>query len=124
MFALSQEEVIQSITKTQGPGGVKIQHRDTVVSWLLEVAPHLEIHPETVGKGARYLDKYLARHRIPLTRLQELGCAALLVACKQRESDFCTPSLSWLENASCGAFTAQSLKKTEVSLCEALEWFI
>ena len=111
------------IIKTQGSGGVKIKHRDKTVSWLLEIAPHLEIHTETVEKGAVYLDKYLALQRIPLSQLQELGCAALLVACKQREPYFSTPSLSTLEYASGGAFTVDSLKEREVSLCDALEWF-
>lgn len=60
--------------------------RCILVDWLLEVHYKFKLVPQTLWLCVNILDRYLEKVTVERTRLQLVGVAALLLACKYEES--------------------------------------
>ena len=67
--------------------------------------------PETIFTIATYIDRYLSAKSVPLSELQLVGAAALLIAAKFEET-YQVPTVKQLISACAGQYTASQLLKT------------
>jgi G2/mitotic-specific cyclin-B, other len=60
--------------------------RTILVDWLLEVHYKFKLVPQTLWLCVNILDRYLEKRSVERTKLQLVGVASLLLACKYEES--------------------------------------
>jgi len=87
MYYLKQTEVRrhpspQYMTKQTD---VTPKMREILIDWLVEVHLKFKLNPETLFLTVNFLDRFLERRAVKRTKLQLVGCTAMLVACKYEE---------------------------------------
>jgi len=85
--------------------------RELLVDWIVQVHMKYRLEIEIVYRAVSLIDRFLERQSVPHTKLQLVGCAALIIACKT-ESQYSLPVDSIVRIAS-GAFTRDELIHAE-----------
>lgn len=98
------------------------QMRLLLVDWMVEVQQQLEFNHEILYLSVKILDLYLNRKRIEKEKLQLLGGAAMLVACKFEER--MAPPLDDFIFVSDNAYDRNELVKMEIDILRTLEYDI
>ena len=98
------------------------QMRLLLVDWMVEVQQQLEFNHEILYLSVKILDLYLNHKRIEKEKLQLLGGAAMLVACKFEER--MAPPLDDFIFVSDNAYDRNELVKMEIDILRTLEYDI
>lgn len=64
---------------------IKWNMRVMLVDWMMEVCDEFGLYRETFHLAATFVDLYLSRKECPIDRLQLLGAAGMMLACKMEE---------------------------------------
>ncbi len=56
--------------------------REILIDWLIEVHLNFQLQEETLFLVVNLLDRFLERRSVEKTKLQLVGCVAMLLACK------------------------------------------
>lgn len=59
--------------------------REILIDWLVEVHLKFKLQPETLYLTVNIIDRFLARRAVSRTKLQLVGCTAMLIASKYEE---------------------------------------
>ncbi len=94
--------------------------RGILIDWLIEVHNKFGLKEETLFLTAYILDKYLSIEFIPRSRLQLLGVASLMIACKQEE--ILVPCVSDLVFVTDNAYTKTEVLEMEKQILKTLEF--
>jgi len=98
------------------------QMRLLLVDWMVEVQQQLEFNHEILYLSVKLLDLYLNSKRIEKEKLQLLGGAAMLVACKFEER--MAPPLDDFIYVSDNAYDRNELVKMEIDILRTLQYDI
>lgn len=98
------------------------QMRLLLVDWMVEVQQQLEFNHEILYLSVKLLDLYLNTKRIEKEKLQLLGGAAMLVACKFEER--MAPPLDDFIYVSDNAYDQNDLIKMEIDILRTLQYDI
>lgn len=98
------------------------QMRLLLVDWMVEVQQQLEFNHEILYLSVKLLDLYLNTKRIDKEKLQLLGAAAMLVACKFEER--MAPPLDDFIYVSDNAYDTSELVKMEIDILRTLQYDI
>lgn len=98
------------------------QMRLLLVDWMVEVQQQLEFNHEILYLSVKILDLYLNTKRIEKEKLQLLGGAAMLVACKFEER--MAPPLDDFIYVSDNAYNRDELVKMEIDILRTLQYDI
>lgn len=98
------------------------QMRLLLVDWMVEVQQQLEFNHEILYLSVKLLDLYLNSKRIEKEKLQLLGGAAMLVACKFEER--MAPPLDDFIYVSDNAYDRNELVKMEIDILRTLKYDI
>lgn len=98
------------------------QMRLLLVDWMVEVQQQLEFNHEILYLSVKLLDLYLNSKRIEKEKLQLLGGAAMLVACKFEER--MAPPLDDFIFVSDNAYDRNELVKMEIDILRTLQYDI
>lgn len=95
--------------------------RNITAGWMVEVAIHFQLQPETLFLAVNLLDRYLSKSQaFPRNMLQLLAVTALMVAAKQEEVS--PPSVEVLTEIAAHCFTQEDLIRMEHVLLHELDW--
>lgn len=64
---------------------IKWYMRATLIDWLVQVHERFRLLPETLYLAVNYVDRFLSKRRVSLSRFQLVGSVALFVAAKYEE---------------------------------------
>jgi len=74
-----------SPTYMQKQTDINVKMREILVDWLIEVHIKFKLQPETLFLTVNLIDRFLERRAVSRTKLQLVGCAAMLIAAKYEE---------------------------------------
>ena len=85
-----------------------------LIDWMMEVSDEFNLSRETFHLAVTFTDLYLSRRQCSIERLQLLGAASLLIACKVDE--IVCPRVSHFTYATDNGFTAQQIVEMEADI--------
>lgn len=110
------------------PSNMKMQNdinekmRAILVDWLIEVHQKFKLVTETLFLTVNIIDRYLSKKVLLRTKLQLLGVAALLIACKYEE--VYAPDIRDFVYITDKAFTKDEILALEYDILKTLEFNI
>jgi len=99
---------------------INIRMREILVDWLIEVHLKFKLQPETLYLTIYFVDRFLAKQVIPRTRLQLVGCTAMLLASKYEE--IYAPEVNDFVAISDKAYTREQILQYEQIMLQTLEF--
>ncbi|RHY98108.1 hypothetical protein DYB35_007315 [Aphanomyces astaci] len=126
MFHRSHEHKyrVQSDYLTEVKDGVKsdinCRMRGILVDWLVEVGEEYKLVPHTLHLAIHLVDRCLSTMRLARGKLQLLGCACMILACKYEE--VVAPSIEDFVYISDHTYTNDEMLAMETTVLEALEY--
>lgn len=96
------------------------QHRAILISWLMEINIRFRLLQETLFLSVNILDRLLSIRVVSLQKLQLVGVACLLIACKYEETF--SPSVTEMVQLCDGQFKAEELVRAEQYVLKAIDW--
>ncbi|KAF0693049.1 Aste57867_15944 [Aphanomyces stellatus] len=94
--------------------------RGILVDWLVEVGEEYKLVPHTLHMSVHLVDRCLAVMKIARAKLQLLGCACMMLACKYEE--VVGPSIEDFVYISDHTYTNEEMLAMETTVVEALEY--
>lgn len=102
---------------------ITIKMRMELLYWLSEVSEEFEFHRDTWNIAVNCVDRFLSSvPTIARAKLQLIGIAAILVACKMEENNI--PSISTLEQLCDGACQREEITKMEKLMLQNIGWLL
>jgi hypothetical protein len=96
--------------------------REILVDWLVEVHCKFHLQQETLFLCVNIIDRFLERRAVMRTKLQLVGCTALLLAAKYEEN--CVPEvMDFVAIADC-TYTKEEMLRMESIVLQALHFNI
>ena len=96
--------------------------RGILIDWLIEVHNKFGLKEETIFLTVYLIDQYLSKEFTPRSRLQLLGVASLMIACKQEE--ILVPCVSDLVFVTDNAYTKTEVLEMEKLILKSLDFNI
>jgi len=96
------------------------QMRAILVDWIIEVHSKFNLKEETLFVCVFIIDKFLKNEVIPRSKLQLLGVASIMIACKQEE--IYSPSIRDFVFITDNAYTKQEIFNMEYHILKVLEF--
>jgi len=94
--------------------------REILLDWLVEVHWRFKLHPETLHLTANIIDKYLSKTVVLRNKLQLVGIAAMVIACKCEEVR--PPELKDFVFITDSSFSGKEIIDMEYRLLKAVEF--
>jgi hypothetical protein len=99
---------------------VNSKMREILVDWLHEVHLKFRLQTETMFLAINYLDRFLERRAVNRTKLQLVGCAAMLLAAKYEE--MYPPEIRHFVYISDKAYTKDQILSMEQIMLSTIEF--
>lgn len=93
-----------------------------LIDWMMEVCDEFALARETFHLAVTYTDLYLSKIVCPIDRLQLLGAASLLMACKIEE--IICPRVGNFAYATDNGFTNQQIIEMEASISKVRSYTV
>ena len=106
-----ESEALPSPQMFEHQSSITPRMRATVIDWLVDVHRKGKMHSETLYLTVNLIDQYLTANDLDKSKLQRLGCAALLIAAKNFE--LYPPSIRDLVKVADRSFTTTALSRME-----------
>lgn len=81
----SEESRVASANYMSKQSDINAKMREILVDWLVEVHLKFKLRPETLYLTVNLIDRFLERRAVSRTKLQLVGCTAMLIASKYEE---------------------------------------
>lgn len=94
--------------------------REILIDWLIEVHLKFKLRPETLYLTVSNIDRFLERHAVSRTKLQLVGCTAMLLAAKYEE--IYAPEVRDFVYISDKAYTREQILQMEAIMLRTLEF--
>ncbi|RHY30617.1 hypothetical protein DYB32_004184, partial [Aphanomyces invadans] len=101
---------------------INCRMRGILVDWLVEVGEEYKLVPHTLHLAIHLVDRCLSTMRLARGKLQLLGCACMMLACKYQE--VVAPSIEDFIYISDHTYTNEEMLAMEATVLEALEYKI
>lgn len=99
---------------------IKWSMRSVLVDWLVQVHSRFNLLPETLFLTINYMDRFLSKKRVSLTKFQLCGAVALFVAAKYEEIN--CPSVQEIAYMVDNAYSMEDLLRAERFMIDVLEF--
>ncbi|CCH40611.1 G2/mitotic-specific cyclin-B1 [Wickerhamomyces ciferrii] len=99
---------------------LKWNMRSILVDWLVQVHSRFNLLPETLFLTVNYIDRFLSRRRVSLSRFQLVGAVALFIAAKYEEIN--CPSVQEIAYMVDHAYTVEDILRAERFMIDVLEF--
>ncbi|OBA23022.1 A/B/D/E cyclin [Metschnikowia bicuspidata var. bicuspidata NRRL YB-4993] len=99
---------------------LKWEMRSVLVDWVVQVHQRFNLLPETLYLTINYIDRFLSRRKVSLSRFQLVGAVALFLAAKYEEIN--CPTVQEVAYMADNAYTVQEFLKAELFLIGVLEF--
>ncbi|KAK2461034.1 hypothetical protein APHAL10511_006975 [Amanita phalloides] len=99
---------------------VSWEHRGVLINWLMEIHTRFRFLHETMFLCVNILDRVLSIRVVSLQKLQLVGVACLLVACKYEET--CSPSVNEIVLLCDKQYKAEEIIRAEQYVLKAIGW--
>jgi cyclin B len=119
---LEEEKLIKVTNYIEFQTDINEKMRGILIDWLIEVHNKFGLKEETIFLTVYLLDQYLNKEFTPRSRLQLLGVAALMIACKQEE--ILVPCISDLVFVTDNAYTKTEVLEMEKLILKTLDFNI
>ena len=96
--------------------------RAVLVDWLIEVNDRYKLNRETLYLTINLLDRYLSKEIVSYKKIQLVGLASMMIACKYQEIQ--CPRLAAYVRLCCQAYTEDQIKKMEFNILTKLNFNI
>lgn len=94
--------------------------RAILINWLMQVHNRFQLLPETLFLTVSVIDRFLQVQRIPRTKLQLVGAAAMFLSSKYEE--MYAPTVDDFVFVTDGAYTKAELLRMERTILVAINW--
>lgn len=94
--------------------------RAVLVDWVVQVHQRFNLLPETLFLTVNYIDRFLSRRRVSLSRFQLVGAVALFIAAKFEEIN--CPTVREVAYMADNAYTVDEFLKAERFMIDVLEF--
>ncbi|MES1909345.1 MAG: hypothetical protein MHM6MM_002100 [Cercozoa sp. M6MM] len=94
--------------------------RAILVDWLVEVHFKFGLKPETLYLTVHIVDRFLEKKQVSKSKLQLVGCTAMLIASKYEE--IFAPEIRDFVYISDSAYTREDIIEMEIEMCDALDY--
>jgi len=102
---------------------IKPGMREMLIDWMVQIASQFKLKQETLFLSVHLLDRFLERRIVTCSKLQLVGCAALLTAIKYEENHLeGPPGVDRLLEASDKAYSREQLVAMEGIMLNALSF--
>eukprot|EP01083_Nonionella_stella_P034097 93344_1 len=101
---------------------INARMRTILVDWMVEVHEKFRLVPESLYVAIHILDRFLAASAVSRSRLQLVGCAAMLLATKYQE--IYPPEIRDFVFISDHAYQREEILKMESLIINTLQWSI
>jgi len=81
----SEQKKMPSVNYMVKQTDINVKMREILVDWLVEVHLKFKLQPETLYLTVNLIDRFLERRAVSRTKLQLVGCTAMLIAAKYEE---------------------------------------
>ncbi|KAH3688106.1 hypothetical protein WICPIJ_000877 [Wickerhamomyces pijperi] len=99
---------------------IKWTMRSVLVDWLVQVHSRFNLLPETLFLTINYMDRFLSKRPVSLTKFQLCGAVALFVAAKYEEIN--CPSVQEIAYMVDNAYSVEDLLRAERFMIDVLEF--
>ena len=99
---------------------VNWEHRGVLINWLMEIHSRFRFLHETLFLCVNILDRLLSVRAVSLQKLQLVGVACLLIACKYEET--CSPSVAEIVHLCDKQYKADEIVRAEQYVLKAISW--
>ncbi|CAI4821850.1 BPK_collapsed_G0056380.mRNA.1.CDS.1 [Saccharomyces cerevisiae] len=96
--------------------------RTILVDWLVEVHEKFQCYPETLFLSINLMDRFLAKNKVTMNKLQLLAVTSLFIAAKFEEVNL--PKLAEYAYITDGAASKNDIKNAEMFMLTSLEFNI
>lgn len=94
--------------------------RSVLVDWVVQVHQRFNLLPETLFLTINYIDRFLSRRRVSLSRFQLVGAVALFIAAKFEEIN--CPTVREVAYMADNAYSVEDFLKAERFMIDVLEF--
>lgn len=108
------------------PYYMELQHeirwymRSTLIDWLVQIHSRFKLLPETLFLTINYIDRFLSKRKVSLSRFQLVGSVALYIAAKYEEIN--CPSLKEIVHISEYVYSEEEIIKAEKFMIDVLDF--
>lgn len=99
---------------------LKWEMRAVLVDWVVQVHSRFNLLPETLYLTVNYIDRFLLRRKVLLSRFQLVGAVALFIAAKYEEIN--CPTVQEVAYMADNAYSIQDFLKAERFMIDVLEF--
>ncbi|EEQ38100.1 Cyclin, N-terminal domain family protein [Clavispora lusitaniae] len=94
--------------------------RGVLIDWVVQVHQRFNLLPETLFLTVNYIDRFLSRRRVSLSRFQLVGAVALFIAAKYEEIN--CPTVQEVAYMADNAYNIDDFLKAERFMIDVLEF--
>lgn len=99
---------------------LKWEMRAVLIDWVVQVHQRFNLLPETLFLTVNYIDRFLSRRRVSLSRFQLVGAVALFIAAKYEEIN--CPTVQEVAYMADNAYSIEDFLKAELFMIDVLEF--
>lgn len=99
---------------------LKWNMRGILIDWLVQVHSRFNLLPETLFLTVNYIDRFLSKRKVSLSRFQLVGAVALFIAAKYEEIN--CPSVQEIAYMVDHAYTVEDILRAERFMIDVLEF--
>lgn len=99
---------------------LKWEMRAVLIDWVVQVHQRFNLLPETLFLTVNYIDRFLSRRRVSLSRFQLVGAVALFIAAKYEEIN--CPTVQEVAYMADNAYSIDDFLKAELFMIDVLEF--
>ncbi|KAJ8141195.1 hypothetical protein OY671_005625 [Metschnikowia pulcherrima] len=99
---------------------LKWEMRSVLVDWVVQVHQRFNLLPETLYLTINYIDRFLSKRKVSLSRFQLVGAVALFIAAKYEEIN--CPTVQEVAYMADNAYTIEEFLKAESFMIDVLEF--
>ncbi|RCK66380.1 G2/mitotic-specific cyclin-4 [Candida viswanathii] len=99
---------------------LKWEMRSVLMDWVVQVHARFNLLPETLFLTVNYIDRFLSKRQVSLTRFQLVGAVALFIAAKYEEIN--CPTVQEVAFMADNAYPIEDLLKAERFMIDVLDF--
>lgn len=99
---------------------LKWKMRSVLIDWVVQVHSRFNLLPETLFLSVNYIDRFLSKRKVSLSRFQLVGAVALFIAAKYEEIN--CPTVQEVAYMADNAYLIQEFLKAERFMIDVLEF--
>ncbi|CAI5760317.1 unnamed protein product [Candida verbasci] len=99
---------------------LKWEMRSVLIDWVVQVHSRFNLLPETLFLTVNYIDRFLSKRKVSLSRFQLVGAVALFIAAKYEEIN--CPTIQEVAYMADNAYSIEDFLKAERFMIDVLEF--